>query len=142
MKDLLNKKKMKKLLKLPIKLLLLKSSKVLKQLLKIKTLLSQKKLHLRRNQKMQKKKEVVVADDKETVSEDVKREREEEAEVAKLRKTDPEAADALETKQAKDEKDKQKNKLTTAVKPINKKLWDNRENTDKYRVLATSTVIK
>ena len=28
------------------------------------------------------------------------------------------------------------------MKPINKKLWDNRENTDKYRVLATSTVIK
>ena len=34
------------------------------------------------------------------------REREEEAAVAALRKTDPEAADALEVKQAKDEKDK------------------------------------
>jgi len=35
-----------------------------------------------------------------------------------------------------------KNKLTTKKKPINKKLWDNRENTDKYRVLATTTVLK
>jgi len=84
---------------------------------------------------------VVEADDKETASDDVKREREEEAEVAKLRLTDPEAADALEVKQAKDEKDKQQNKLKTKKKPLNETPWDNRENTDKFRVLATNTVI-
>jgi len=35
-----------------------------------------------------------------------------------------------------------KNKLNTKKAPINEKPWDNRDNTDKYRVLATDTVIK